>query len=296
MKRWGRKGAEAIRGLLKAVRALSIWKHDAVRATLRHGLNAAIALAGVVMLDLAVHHYLSRRPEFQVRAPSLRWDPGVGAESIRGIDARLCTIDDAAMDETMIPRLADSLRQDPWVRRLHGIRRVYPNHLELDVEFRRPFLAVQHGDGFVLLDEERVRLPGCLSEPPPELSTPAVVGTMMTPPAPGSRWEGREIAVAFEMLELCRRSLLGTLSIATMDISNLDGRIRPYQCEVVLRLRSGCEILWGAPPSASRPLWEADVEGKLANLKRALELYPADEGRTIQIFEPGKIVYAPESR
>lgn len=285
MKGWGRKGVEALRGA---------WRNDTVRTVLHHGLNAAIALAGVWLLDIAVHHYLASRPELQVRSPRLGWGGGVGPETVRGIDSQLAAVDDTAMDETLVPRLADALRQDPWVRRLHALKRVYPNHLELDVEFRRPHLAVLHGDGYVLLDEGGVRLPGRVSEPPLGLGTPAIVGTMMAPPAPGVRWEGREIAVAYEMLLLFKHSMLGSLPISEMDLSNLDGRIRPYQCEVVLRLSNGCEILWGAPPSASRPLWEADVEGKLANLKRALELYHADEGRTIQIFEPDKIVYAPE--
>lgn len=289
MKRWGRLAVDAARKTLRTVAGIA-----PVRATIRHGINVGVALAGVWLLDRAVHDYLAHRPELRVHSPRLDWGGRESADMTRGIDATLGAVDAPANDDTLIPRLAESLARDPWVRRLHGIRRVYPNHFELDVEFRRPFVAVRHGDGYVLLDEQAVRLPGRFEGEPPDLAEPAIVGTMMAPPEPGRRWKGREIAVAFELLELRRRSLLGRLPVVEMDVSNLDGRIRPYQCEVVFRLSNGCELLWGSPPSATRPLWEADVEQKLANLKMALDGGALAEGRTIHLFTPGEIRFAME--
>jgi hypothetical protein len=118
-----------------------------------------------------------------------------------------------------------------------------------------------------------------------------IVGAKMGPPAPGEGWESREIRAAFEMVRLRDRSLLGRLPIAAVDISNLGRRLDRHGCEIVLRLRNGCEIRWGAPPSGRRAAGEADLEAKLANLKRILDADPALDAELVDVTKPGRVDY-----
>lgn len=286
VKIWGLRPAEHLRRWVAALSPRRLWKFPAVRTAAGHAARAGALLAALALLHHGVHRYLSTRSALQVSAPLLQWPDDAGAAAA-GIDGLLAEVRRPATDDRMIPELAARIQADPWVRRLHRLSRSYPNGLELDVEFRRPYVAVRHGDGYVLLDREGVRLPGRFERPPSRLALPAVTGVMMSPPAPGLPWTSPEIAAAFEMLRLIENSLMQGLPIVTMDISNLDRRLRPAGSEVVLRMSQGWEIHWGAPPSAAAAPWEAPVADKLAALHQALKRRPNSPGGAIYLANPG---------
>ena len=298
VKHWSPRLAEIFRRPFNRVLDTREWSWKRVRPVFRHAARLGLGIGAILLLDHGVHASLARHDGLRVDSPRFNWTDvdGVRPVMTESMDRALESVHTHATDDTLIPRIAATLEADPWIRKIHRLRRVYPNHLELDIQFRRHAVAVRHGDGYVLLDADGIRLPGRVATLPAGMETPAVVGVMMAPPAPGEIWDSRDIRVAYEMIRLRENSMLKTLPIVEMDLSNLGGRIHPFGCEIILRLSNGCEIQWGSPPSERKPHWEADVAGKLANLKRALELSPAADGRTIYISEPGKVVFVPEEQ
>jgi hypothetical protein len=265
VRRWGRTLVEAVRRGTAALARACI----ARRRVLGHAVGAAALVAGSALAHQAVHRFLSGRPEFQIRAPGACWSYGDGAlpEMTRGADEALAGVHAPAMDETMIPALARRILEDPWIRSVSHVRRVYPRDLELSVEFRRPYVAVRHEDDCVLLDAEGVVLPGRRPQPPVQLETPVVTGTTTAPPPPGRRWESPQIEAAYRMLRLRERSMLRALPIASLEVSDA---AEPEGCRVRLRLQDGRDIPWGAAPDPRTAGAEAETARRLEQLRRLL--------------------------
>lgn len=280
--------------LLKAGAATRRWTATpGMRPVWAHGLRVGTLVLIVLLVHREVHALLGRQPSFKLRSPSFSAgeepESSVGRQALADVNAALRDVDASALDETTVEAVGRRLEKCPWVKEVVGVRRVYPNELAIDVILREPLLAVRWGDAYLRVDAAGVRLPGEDREPPATLCWPVVTGVTMAPPPPGQIWNTADLRAAFEMVGVIESSpMLQKLAIAEMDLSNLDGRIRPGGCEIVLRLKGGCEISWGSAPS-NRKIWEASVEEKLANLKRVLDARPGlGMVQRVRIFEPGR--------
>jgi hypothetical protein len=276
-----------LRSLCRCIRFPRIPVGDFVRAHreplqrwgLRAGALGALALV-VILVHRTVYSFVSGQRTFGVRnAPAAvdltpNWGDPRGGEGV----VMLALGEASLLDDGLVERVARAFGANPWVKKVASVERVYPDHLRVRVEFRRPHLAVQRPNGFVVIDAEGVRLPGVYAEPPACDVSVRVTGTSSQPPAPGRAWAEPEIAAAIEMASLVGDPVLARAKVAAIDVSNVNGRVDRRRAEIALVTAGGCAIEWGRAPSTRRH-GEIALADKLDNLRRVLETYPNLEGR-----------------
>ncbi|MBI4564031.1 MAG: hypothetical protein HY716_04975 [Planctomycetes bacterium] len=252
-------------------------------------VTAVASLAFIVLLvHRAVYHYVTSSPQFLVpRATArIRVAPRWADPRSSDNDVFLDVGGRSLFDPDLVRTVAAAFEQNPWVRRLTAVDRVFPDQLRVRFEPRRPRLSVRKSNGVVLVDREGTRLPGHYAECP--AFTLEVVGTAAGVPAPGGTWGGDEIKIALEMADLIEREpLLRALAVHVLDLSNLDGRRDARQADLALKAGAGAWIWWGRAPSRAR-YGEPSLVEKLDNLRMAAENYPQLDGLSlVKIHQKG---------
>jgi cell division septal protein FtsQ len=234
------------------------------------------------------HAYVARHPAFVVdpaaavaHSPA-PWLDRDDLESIRedsGLLGRRFSFFTPGLDRIF----EEAYESSPWVRRVTGVRLVYPNRVYVALEVRRPVCAVPwRSRGLLLVDENGVRLPGVRSRPPPGLSKPfpRLLGVTGRPVAPGEVWSGQVCEGAAVALDLTGmpEALKRAVPIAAIDVGNVGGRKDRVESEIVLVTDSGVRIEWGR--SRRSPLGDLDppVTDKFLRLEQALRAYPGLRG------------------
>jgi hypothetical protein len=246
-------GASARRALARVKDLL----HEGVEKrgiAFRYALRAA-AVGSLAFIVLLVHRsayvLVLKSSSYKLPSESARakvappWADPTAGESVVMLEAGRDTL----LDPDLVPSVAASFSSNPWVRR---------------------------ADGFVLVDAERIRLPGVYERVPQRAFE--VTGAASVPPAAGRAWEGPEIASALEMAALAEgEPVLRDLAVRGVDVANLNGRRDPKSPDLLLATGAGAVIGWGRAPAEAR-FGEPGLSEKLDNLKRAAENYPRLEG------------------
>ena len=177
------------------------------------------------------------------------------------------------LDAGVCERIARAYERCPWVERVERIAkhdpRVDPDRAPLEVflKFRRPLAFVQGRDGFCLLDERGVRLPGVYAEPRLGATKFLVVtGIPALPPEPGQVWSDPAVQAALKVADVvdARRE---AWRLATVDMANYGGRRDPRDTEIALWTVNDTRIKWGkAPGPGAVILQEKTPEEKVAYL------------------------------
>jgi hypothetical protein len=169
-----------------------------------------------------------------------------------------------------------------------AVERVFPDQLRVRFEYRRARVAVRRANGYVLVDEEGVRLPGVFVDPPACEREALVTGVGSLPPEPGRRWEDPGLAEAMAMADAVHSNeLLRRTGVREIDVSNFGGRSDARRSEVLLVTASGCELAWGRTPSTAR-YGDPSTEEKLENLREVLAAYPGLDGlRRVKLYFRG---------
>ena len=177
------------------------------------------------------------------------------------------------LDAGVCERIARAYERCPWVERVERIAkhdpRVDPGRAPLEVflKFRRPLAFVQGRDGFRLLDERGVRLPGVYAEPRLGATKFLVVtGIPALPPEPGQVWSDPAVQAALKVADVvdARRE---AWRLATVDMANYGGRRDPRDTEIALWTVNDTRIKWGkAPGPGAVILQEKTPEEKVAYL------------------------------
>jgi len=164
------------------------------------------------------------------------------------------------LDSGACERIARAYERCLWVEKVERIvkhdPRVNPKEppLEVFLKFRRPLVFVEVRDGFLLLDERGVRLPGLYREPRLGAARFLVVtGVSGAPPEAGREWSDAAVRAALEVAEaVCDRR--EPFRLATIDMANFGGRRDPRDTEIALWTAGGTRIKWGkaaGPESAA---------------------------------------------
>jgi len=176
----------------------------------------------------------------------------------------------------------------PWVRRVTGVRLVYPNRVNVGLEVRKPVAGVPVSGGVILVDEAGVRLPGVRKAPPEGLGSPflTLAGVTGNPAAAGEVWSGQVwegAAVAFDLGGL-DPDLLRRAGIVSVDVGNVGGRANGVSAEIVLATTSGVRIEWGRSRRSRLGSLDPPLTDKVKHLKRALRAYPRLSGvKTVKL-------------
>lgn len=206
------------------------------------------------------------------------------------------TVMRSSLDPQEVRDVAQILEAEPWVKKLHRVRRVYGSGpgdtIEVSADYRAPVALVQDESWFWMVDADGVKLPERFAKH--ELSKVAVgrglekvqlrIITGVHAPAPqaGDVWPGKDLAAGLELARLFHdKPYLN--DVAMIDVGNVDatspGAVG-LKNEVVLWTRFGTQVRWGEPIQRGPFSVDVPVNQKLATLEKLYEQYKrVDAGR-----------------
>ena len=168
----------------------------------------------------------------------------------------------SAFDHKMLVDIADTLGRNPWVRKVHSVRRAYTrapgDTLELDCEYRAPVALVKYGAFYWLVDETGVRLSDRFTEadlhniqfsPDGHTVIRVIEGVhYAVPHFAGERWSGEDLAAGLKMLNYLFDKPYAE-EILRVNVANVGGRVDAKEPQIVLLTKYGTQIWWGRPPN-----------------------------------------------
>ncbi|MEX0744987.1 MAG: hypothetical protein WD118_05245 [Phycisphaeraceae bacterium] len=152
------------------------------------------------------------------------------------------------LDGLGLQAAAAALRAEPWVRELHQVRRVAGGRVIVEADYREPMAVVQGRDGYHLVDETAVRLPGLYArhqlDDLRERGVPLIVGAASAPGPEGTRWPGDDVRAGLALVQELRDEAFLD-QIVAYDSADRDaaGRLR-----LSLHATGGGVVRWGLPP------------------------------------------------
>jgi len=251
-----------------------LWGANLRRAFLAVVLFAAAGGigAGLHTLEGEVH----AKPQFHQPPRITLLDVPDGIREI--IESQLASLGDRDwIEPDLCRRIAHRLEHIAWVRQVERVRRMPTGQIEVRCLYRRPAALVQDGVEFVLIDSDRVRLPGRYPYTSAWLLIQGVAG-----PAPeaGEVWDALDLAAGVTILEHIAAEPFAD-QVTAVQVHNYGGRVdfRSPHIELATE-RAGGRILWGSAPGEE--FEENTVDQKLAILRRNQEVYGRiDAGRRV---------------
>jgi hypothetical protein len=146
------------------------------------------------------------------------------------------------------------------------------NGLRIEGRWRKPIALIKRGLDKYYVDAEKVLLDFV---PMQELPIVEIKGLtpLITTPALGEVWQRNDLDAAVavlimlsrrDRLETSEKPLLG--EIASIDVSNFDGRQNNSHSHIILYAKDNTEIMWGAEAGKWQQHLESTDEQKLAKL------------------------------
>jgi len=179
--------------------------------------------------------------------------------------------DDDLLDESLTKQWAMNLSQNPWIKRVNKIHKQFDGLVVLDCDLRRPLAKVQRNNQTVYIDFEGVVLPYS----PTYGHLVALRGHPAPLPKPGQSITAAPLIAGIEVLQqilsvdekLSAQDRLWQ-ELASIDVSNYQGRRDASRPHLVLYTHGQTEIRWGAPIGDYLPYYEASDILKLTTLYR----------------------------
>ncbi|MBI2191727.1 MAG: hypothetical protein HYU36_07070 [Planctomycetes bacterium] len=220
-------------------------------------------------------------PRFQVQASHLVIEnrPGwLHAEAEQGINQKAFrSASYSIFDPDLTRRIHEAYEGDPWVLRVEGVSKHFPNQVKVRLILRQPLGRVHHGTQQYVLDRA-----GRVLDIVPDHAS-AFYGTLAelrgiesSPPGRGEFWQSDDVKSAIEVLDaLSGHGLLVSLGVLGVDVGNLEGRADPTETEILLTCPGDVRILWGRPIGR---YGEIPVEEKLVKIETLMRESGAEQG------------------
>jgi len=194
----------------------------------------------------------------------------------------------SALDHDLLRTIADSLKTNPWIRQVHGVRRVYGqtpgDTIEVDCTYREPRAMVLWGIDYYLVDAEGVLLPEKFSarDVPAimfvgqgsqrQVNVRVIEGVKSARPVePGEKWNGADVTAGLELAGLLYGRACAE-DIWRINVENFAGRRSNTESQITLKTRHNTEVRWGEPLNATFHV-EVDAAQKLQRLNLLKEQY-----------------------
>ena len=263
------------------------------------GFSMSVAVLGAILLVLihrSVYAYLLVGDQYSVDLSSLRvadrpdWAGDALLSDLHAGGALQGKV--SIFDPGLTKKVSDYYLANPWVSRVIAVEKEFPNKLRVKVEMRKPLVAVESKGLFILVDRDRVRLPGVYSQVP-RVSTPILklLGVRSAAPDAGKKWNDASVDAGAGVADaLLDQRIDRQLSIASIDVSRVGKGGR--ESEIVIWAEENVAIEWGRAESPSHP-GELAVDEKILNLKGVLMSQPHLRGVArvkVQFDDPAVIV------
>jgi len=174
-------------------------------------------------------------------------------------------------DRDICNNVAERYRGNPWVERVVGVRRKFPNSVEVTLAVRKPFAYVRSNGRFILVDRSGCRLP-VRSSAQSDGDYPTIEGIRGSAPATGRRWAGRPLQDALDLAGMLQRTLEGrgaAMRLAAVEVTEEKGSVDDLP-QLMARTDSGMVIDWGSVSDTSTALFPS-AEEKCRELERVLD-------------------------
>ncbi|WP_428387923.1 cell division protein FtsQ/DivIB [Mucisphaera sp.] len=209
------------------------------------------------------------------------WMSPVVAEELRRDVAERLTED--RLDQEGLSIAAQALAANPWVEEVHRVRRLSDGGAEVIASYREPVAVLEGRDGYFIVDEAGIRLPGVYSQAQAsQLGLPLITGVRAATPVAGSTWRDDAIPAGLKLALLVEREPFADQVVA-FDISKRD---RQGRVHLVMHTSEG-QVRWGLPPGEERAI-EHPADVKLSWLREvASERGTIDAGgAVVDVYTP----------
>lgn len=231
-------------------------------------LGLAVALGiGWRYGEDALERYVARTHASEVEANDvvLVDRPAWMAEAVREELAALVAeqVDANPLDTHSLRDAVDALARSPWVKQVRQVRRVQGGEVLVAANYREPVAIVEALDGYHLVDEEGVELPGLYMDyQVQDLGLPLIEGASAGPAGAGKIWPDMGVRAGVDLVELLATEPYAG-QIEAVDVSQRDrrGRVR-----LMLRTAGGL-VRWGLPVGEERTI-EPEAARKLDWLRQ----------------------------
>ncbi len=228
----------------------------------------------VLLVHSEVYSLIRGKPEFSIDSEKFRVT--LAPEWASGENQVVISLDESQrgmLDEETTTWIGRAFQENPWVKEVLSVERVYPDQIRVRFDYRVPVAAVKTSRGWIVVDEDRVRLPGIWEKRPPCVLETDIVGLHRAPEA-GMVWDDPALDAGMELARFAANEpVLASVQVAAIDVSNFDGRIDALRSEMALSTKSGCVIYWGRPPSTDK-YGELTQDEKVQNLRLVLKDFP----------------------
>ena len=203
-----------------------------------------------------------------------------------------------ALDETVAEAVAENLELVAW---LYDIKvQTTSSSVEVRAKYRRPVGLIRRSGQAFYIDHDAVILQYLPIE---DLTIVEIKGfSARTIPPAGDTMAGDDIAAAIDLLAVLetmdqistpQAPLLG--EIASIDVSNLNGRRNRRKAHIVLYAKDGTQVNWGAAYGRSARYVEASDQEKVAMLYEFYTQHGTIQGivKYIELRNPQEAVPRP---
>ncbi len=197
-----------------------------------------------------------------------------------------CVVDQLGidpMDGRDLAFAAAALRDQPWVRRVHQVRRLTDGRVQIHADFREPIALVRSHDGYRLIDGAAICLPGLYrSDQASRLALPLVSGVQVPPPPPGHSWPGRDLRAGLRLIRL----LAGEPYVDQIRRYDVSGRDRRGRVRLKLHTKHGM-VRWGLPPGQEQTI-EQSTATKIIRLRHVNSIRGSIDagGNVVDLYGP----------
>jgi hypothetical protein len=191
----------------------------------------------------------------------------------------------SALDDSLLKETADLLNKNPWIAKVHQVRRVYGKKpgdtIEIDCDFRAPVALVKWGIYYWLVDGNGVKLPEqytadlvpkVMLDSHHQTNIRIIEGVKNAPPETGHKWQGDDLAAGLDMIRLLFAQPFVN-DVMKVDVSNFAGRVDVREAQIVLVTRWNTQVRWGRPVNASDFFIEIPTARKLQDLQMVYAKY-----------------------
>lgn len=171
-------------------------------------------------------------------------------------------------EKDLTKKVAETLEQNPWVLKVHSVKKEFPNKLSVRLELRRPSAVLRKNGAFHLLDDDGMVLPtGYYSWPSDQGKTPYIQSARIRKmPRAGERLDDLGIKAGIELVKFLKdNDAHRRLGINVVDVSNVGLGRTVGESDIVLWTKDGVAIKWGCSALCQQVDELSDSE-KLKNL------------------------------
>lgn len=237
---------------------------------------AALLLAGAALGFLWLDRYVkTTQPPGASTGPLVLIEPGiwVNEEWKQRIEDRIGT-GPFPLDDTAAQAIAQKLRLLSWMDEVRV--QTTPEQIEVTAHYRRPVALVDLGRSRYFLDAQMT-----VMDYIPVTAIPTIeitgIASPRSIPAPGSHWAAEDALAAVQILDMLykmdlhfqhqqqlEKPLLD--EIQSIDVANFAARKSNAEPHIVLTVKDGTKILWGAAWGQASRYLEQDEKDKLTDL------------------------------